>query len=131
MTDPAFLADSKRMLLEVTPVNGEKVQAHVAKMLATSERIKELANEATQLKGGVIQARLNWITAKGVAITAVTDDGRAIGFTQGGKSVTAVLEGAKVTIAGAAAKAKDLKAGLKCDIVYLGDGDVAQTIACP
>ena len=131
MTDPAFLADAKRTLLEVTPVNGEKVQAHVAKMLVTPERIKELANEATQLKGGVIQAKLNWLTARGVAITALKNDGRAISFMQGGKSVTAELEGAKVTIAGAAAKAEDLKPGLKCDIVYLGDGDVAQTIACP
>lgn len=131
MTDPAFLADAKRTLLEVTPVNGEKVQAHVAKMLATPERIKELANEATQLKGGVIQAKLNWLTAKGVAITGVKNDGRAISFLQGGKSVTAELEGAKVTIAGKEAKASDLKTGLKCDIVYLGDGDVAQTIACP
>lgn len=131
MTDPAFLADAKRTLLEVTPVNGEKVQAHVAKMLATPERIKELANEATQLKGGVIQAKLNWLTARGVAITAVKNGGRAVSFMQGGKSLTAELDGAKVTIAGAAAKAADLKPGLKCDIVYLGDGDVAQTIACP
>ena len=131
MTDPAFLADAKRTLLEVTPVNGEKVQAHVAKMLATPERIQELANEATQLKGGVIQAKLNWLTAKDAAITAVKNDGRAISFMQGGKSVTAELEGTKVTIAGKEAKAGDLKTGLKCDIVYLGDGDVAQTVACP
>ena len=131
MTDPAFLADAKRTLLEVTPVNGEKVQAHVAKMLATPERIKELANEATQLKGGVIQAKLNWLTAKGAAITAVRNDGRAISFLQGGKSVTAELDGTKVTIAGKEAKAADLKVGLNCDIVYLGDGDVAQTVACP
>lgn len=130
MTDPAFLADAKRTLLEVIPVNGVKVQAHVAKMLATPERIKELANEATALKGGVIQAKLNWLTAKGVAISAIKNDGRAISFQQGGKTVTAELEGAKVTIAGTEAKGDDLKAGLVCDIVYLGDGDVAQTVTC-
>jgi tripartite-type tricarboxylate transporter receptor subunit TctC len=131
MTDPAFLADAKKTQLEVTPVNGEKVQVHVAKMLATPERIKELANEATQLKGGVIQAKLNWITAKGAEITEVKGKGRGISFRQDGKTVSADLEGTKVTIAGAEAKGADLKPGLKCDIVYLGNNDVAQSVACP
>lgn len=131
MTDPAFLADAKKTQLEVTPVNGEKVQAHVAKMLATPERIKDLANEATQLKGGVIQAKLNWITAKGAEITEVKGKGRGISFRQDGKTVSANLNGTKVTIAGAQAKGVDLKPGLKCDIVYLGNNDAAQSVACP
>ena len=131
MTDPAFLADAKKTQLEVTPVNGEKVQVHVAKMLATPERIKELANEATQLKGGVIQAKLNWITVKGAEITEVNGKGRGISFVQDGKTVSAELEETKVTIAGAEAKGADLKPGLRCDIVYLGNGDVAQSVACP
>lgn len=131
MTDPAFLADAKKTQLEVTPVNGEKVQAHVAKMLATPERIKELANEATQLKGGVIQAKLNWITVKGAEIVEVKNKGRGISFRQDGKTMNAELEDTKVTIAGAEAKGADLKPGLKCDIVYLGNNDVAQSVACP
>lgn len=129
MKDPAFLADAKKMQLEVTPVNGEKVQAHVAKMLATPDRIKELANEATQLKGGVIQAKLNWITAKGAEITAVKKGD--ITFRQGGKTVRAELESTKIMVAGKEVKSSDLKPGLKCDIVYLGDGDVAQSVTCP
>jgi tripartite-type tricarboxylate transporter receptor subunit TctC len=131
MKDPAFLADAKKLQLEVTPVNGEKVQAHVAKMLATPEHIKELANEATQLKGGVIQAKLNWMTAKGAEITEVKSKGRGIDFRHDGKSVSAELSGTKVTIAGQAAKGAALKPGMKCDIVYLGNGDVAQSIVCP
>jgi hypothetical protein len=131
MADPAFLADAKKTQLEVTPVSGEKVQAHVAKMLATPERIKELADEATHLKGGVIQAKLNWITVKGAEITEVKSKGRSIAFKHDGKTATAALDGTKVTIAGQKAKRGDLKPGLTCDIVYLGDGDAAQSIACP
>jgi tripartite-type tricarboxylate transporter receptor subunit TctC len=131
MADPAFLADAKKLQLEVKPVNGEKVQAHVAKMMATPDRIKKLADEATHLKDGVVQAKLNWITVKGAEITDVKSKGRSIAFKHGGKTVTAALDGTKVTIAGQKAKRGDLKPGLKCDIVYLGDGDAAQSVACP
>ncbi|HEU0072026.1 MAG TPA: tripartite tricarboxylate transporter substrate-binding protein [Alphaproteobacteria bacterium] len=129
MTDPAFIADAKKSQLEVNWISGEKAQAHVAKMLATPQKVQDAANDATQLKGGVIQANLKWLTAKGVELTAVQRG--SIGFTYEGKPVKANLDDTKITVAGAEAKADALKAGQKCDVVFLGNNDVAQSIACP
>ena len=51
-------------------------------------------------------------------------------FTDSGKAVSAALEGAKITLAGEEAKTSDLKAGLTCDVVYLGNKDAAQSVTC-
>ena len=129
MLDPQFIADAKKSKLEVNWISGEKAQAHVAKMLATPQAVRDAANEATQLKGGVLQANLKWITVKDTALTNVSR--RDISFRDGGKEVKATLSGTKVMVGGAAAKASDLKAGQKCEVVYLGDGDAAQSVICP
>ena len=129
MLDPQFIADAKKSKLEVNWISGEKAQAHVAKMLATPQAVRDAANEATQLKGGVLQANLKWITVKDTALTNVSR--RDISFRDGGKEVKATLSGTKVMVGGAAAKAGDLKAGQKCEVVYLGDGDAAQSVICP
>jgi len=129
MLDAAFIADAKKSQLEVNWISGEKAQAHVAKMLATPQAVQDAANEATQLKGGVQQANLKWITVKDTALTKVSSE--AITFRDGGKEVQATLSGAKMMIGGAEAKAGDFKAGQKCEVVYLGNGDAAQSVICP
>ena len=132
MIDPAFLADAKKTQLEVTPVNGEKVQVHVAKMLATPERIKELANEATQLKDGVVQATLKWITARARRDHRGQGQGPCHSSSaRTGKRSPPIWKAPRSPSPGNEAKGADLKPGSTCDIVYLGDGDVAQTITCP
>ena len=50
MKDPEFLADAEKAHLETNWVDGEKTQAHVAKMMATPKRIQDLANAATVVK---------------------------------------------------------------------------------
>ena len=70
--DARFIADAKKSQLEVNWISGEKAQAHVAKMLATPQAVQDAANEATQLKGGVLQANLKWITVKDAALTKAT-----------------------------------------------------------
>lgn len=128
MIDPAFIAEAKKSQLEINWVNGEKTQAHVAKMMATPKDIQDRANDATQLKGGVLQVSLKWVTANSVELTGVKRD--EVAFRHDGKAVTADLVDTKITIAGAEAKAGDLKTGLVCDVVYLGSGDAAQSITC-
>lgn len=128
MNDPAFLADAKKARLEVNWITGERAQAHVAKMMATPKHIQDKANEATQLKDGVLQANLKWITAKNVELTKISR--RDIAFRDGGKTVTAALAGTKFTVGGKEAKAADIKPGMRCDVVYLGEGDAAQSVAC-
>jgi hypothetical protein len=53
-----------------------------------------------------------------------------IRFEHDGKPVMADAGEAQVTIAGKEAKSADLTAGLSCDISYLGNGDVARSVAC-
>ncbi len=48
--DPAFLAEAKRMNLEVSPTSGEEVQALVRKVFSTPPEIVEKAKQATTLK---------------------------------------------------------------------------------
>ncbi|HET9149658.1 MAG TPA: hypothetical protein VFO61_04170, partial [Alphaproteobacteria bacterium] len=67
---------------------------------------------------------------KATNLTAVEKKGKRIRFTDGGKAVMADTAGSAVTIGGAKAKASALKAGLTCDISYLGNGDNARSIAC-
>jgi tripartite-type tricarboxylate transporter receptor subunit TctC len=129
MTDPAFVAEAKRLQLEANWIPGDKVQAHVAKMIATPKEIQDRANEASLLKDGVVQANLKWITVKETKLSADAKGG-SVAFTDGGKPVSAALEGAKITVAGAEAKTSDLKAGLVCDVVYLGNKDAAQSVTC-
>jgi hypothetical protein len=129
MTDPAFVAEAKRLQLEANWIPGDKVQAHVAKMIATPKEIQDRANEASLLKDGVVQANLKWITVKETKLTADAKGG-SVAFTDGGKPVSAALEGAKITVAGAEGKTSDLKAGLVCDVVYLGNKDAAQSVSC-
>jgi hypothetical protein len=50
MKDPEFLADAEKAQLETNWVDGEKTQAHVARMMATPKRIQDLANAATVVK---------------------------------------------------------------------------------
>jgi hypothetical protein len=128
MTDPAFIADAKKSQLEVNWISGEKAQAHVAKMLATPQKVQDAANEATQMKDGVIQASLKWLTAKDAELTGVKKS--AVAFKHDGKVVNANLEDTKITVAGSEAKPDDLKAGQVCEIVYLGNNDVAQSVSC-
>ena len=129
MTDPAFIAEAKRLQLEANWIPGDKVQAHVAKMIATPQAIQDRANEASMLKDGVVQAALKWITVKETKLTADAKGG-SVAFTDGGKPVSAALAGAKITVAGSEAKAAALKAGLVCDVVYLGNKDAAQSVTC-
>jgi tripartite-type tricarboxylate transporter receptor subunit TctC len=128
MTDPAFIADAKKSQLEVNWISGEKAQAHVAKMLATPQAVQDAANEATQMKDGVVQASLKWLTVKDAELTGVKKS--AVAFRHDGKVVNANLEDTKISVAGAEAKADDLKAGQVCEIVYLGNNDVAQSVSC-
>ena len=129
MTDPAFIAEAKRLQLEANWIPGDKVQAHVAKMIATPQAIQDRANEASMLKDGVVQAALKWITVKETTLSADARGG-SVAFSDGGKPVTAALEGAKITVAGSEAKPADLKVGLVCDVVYLGNKDAAQSVTC-
>lgn len=129
MTDKAYLADAEKQGIPVNPVSGEEVQAFIAKLFKMPKDVVDRANHAADGDPTLVSdAKLNWITVKGAALTKVS--GRTISFTDKGKPVTASMGQTKVTIAGKEADRKELKAGQTCDVVYLGDGDDAQSVSC-
>ncbi len=129
MADPAYLADAGKQQIPVNPVSGEEVQAFIAKLFKMPKDVVDRANRAADGDPALVtEAKLNWITAKGVALTTVS--GRTIGFSDQGKPVTASIGETKITVAGKEADRKELKPGLNCDVVYLGNGDEAQSVAC-
>jgi hypothetical protein len=129
MADPAYLADAEKQQIPVNPVSGEEVQAFIAKLFKMPNDVVDRANHAADGDPALVtDAKLNWMTAKGVALTTVS--GRTIGFTDRGKPVTAAIGETQITVAGKEADRKELKPGLSCDVVYLGNGDEAQSVSC-
>lgn len=131
MKDPKFVADSKRVRLPLSPVSGAVVQDYIKKLFSTPQNIRDLAKKAAEPKEGAVgEAKLVWQTAKSVALSDIGKGGKTIAFKEGGHDVKVSTAAAKVTVAGKAAKASALKAGMTCDVVHLGDGDAAREIAC-
>lgn len=129
MKDAKFQATAKKQHLPLSPISGKQVADHVNKLFAMPKDIIDRANAATQVNPSAIgEAKLTWKTVSGVAIGGVKK--RKLAFSDGGKAVTADLSGTKITIAGKKAKSKALKAGMVCDIKYLGDGDAAESVTC-
>jgi tripartite-type tricarboxylate transporter receptor subunit TctC len=128
--DPALKAEANKQLMEIQPQRGEDIQKSIEKLVSTPKNIIALTDKVLENDMKAEQAKLNWIEVKGAKLTGIEDDGGTIAFADGGKPVKAGTAGAKISIAGQASKRGDLKQGLDCDISYLGNGDLARTIAC-
>ncbi|MGE0651969.1 MAG: Bug family tripartite tricarboxylate transporter substrate binding protein [Alphaproteobacteria bacterium] len=129
MNDPKFKATAKKSRVPLSPITGQQVQDHVAKLFTMPKSIIDRANAATQVNPSAIaDAKLTWKTAKGATIGGVKK--RKLQFTDGGKKVTADLSGTSITVKGKKAKRSALKAGMVCDVTYLGDGDAAGKVTC-
>lgn len=131
MQDPDLIAEANKQSMELSPSTGDEIQKQVAALAATPKSVIERTDKVLENElANVGDARLNWIDVKGATLSAVAAGGARFSFADNGRSVTASTEGAKIAIAGKAAKADQLKAGLVCDVSYLGDGDAARTIVC-
>ena len=130
INDPALHAEAAKQNMEFQPVRGEDIQREVARLAATSKDIVAIADKVLENEINVFDAKLNWIAVSASKLAAVEKKGRVIRFEDGGKAVMADTGEAQVTIAGKDAKSIDLKAGLVCDISYLGNGDMARSVAC-
>lgn len=129
MKDPKFQASAAKARLPLTPITGRQVQDHVTRLFAMPRDIVDRANAATLVNpAAMAEAKLAWKTVKGVAIGGV--EKRKLAFTDGGKAVTADLSDTNITVGGKEAKRSALKAGMVCDVKYLGDGDTAESVAC-
>jgi tripartite-type tricarboxylate transporter receptor subunit TctC len=129
MVDPKFMADAKKVRTPLSPISGQEVTAHIQRLFATPQSVIARANEASKLKAGdVSKAKLKWIVVKGTKIERIKK--RNVFFKDGGKTVRAGARRAKIYINGKKVKRKALKAGMMCDITYLGHKDAAKTITC-
>ena len=130
MNDPKFQAASTKARVPLSPITGQQVQDHVAKLFKTPKAIIARANAATDVNkaAAVADAKLDWKMVKGVKIDGVKK--RRVMFMDGGKKVSANMRRAKITIDGKKVKRKAVKAGLTCDITYLGDKDAAKKMTC-
>lgn len=130
INDPQLRAEADKQLMEIEPQKGEEIQRSVETLIATPRRIVELTDKVLENEMKLERAKLNWIEVPGAALTAVEDGGGTIAFADAGKPVKAGTAGAKISVDGKDARRGDLKAGLVCDISYLGNGDLARTIVC-
>ncbi|MGE0652070.1 MAG: tripartite tricarboxylate transporter substrate-binding protein [Alphaproteobacteria bacterium] len=126
--DKQLLAEAKKARVDIAPLTGEQVAKIVADAYAAPEDVKELLRTA-------INAPQKLEKAKTVKVSTTIKDlkkkGRVVAFEAKGKDQTArVGRKTKITVAGKAAKAGDLKKGMACTVDYYGDGGQARTIAC-
>ncbi|HET9149585.1 MAG TPA: tripartite tricarboxylate transporter substrate-binding protein [Alphaproteobacteria bacterium] len=130
MADKAYLADAAKLRIPVNPVSGADAQAYIAKLFHTPKDVIARADRAADgVPALITEAKLNWIDVKATTIEDVKKS--RVTFKDNGKTVRASASGkTHVTIGGQKADRKALKAGLVCDIRYLGDGDAADSIAC-
>jgi hypothetical protein len=130
MNDKAYLADAEKQRIPVNPISGEDAQAFIEKLFKMPKDVIERGNRAADGNPSLVSdARLNWIDVKGTTIDAVEKS--RIVFKDEGRTVKADAgDGTNITVAGQKANKGALKAGLVCDVRYLGDGDAAGEIAC-
>lgn len=127
MNDKAFQETADKMQLPLSPIDGEEVDRHIKKLFATPKSVIDRANRATEVVE-IGEAKLMWRTVKAAKLESV--DERGVGFLDEGKRVSADLAGTPVKVGGETKKATDLKTGMTCDIVYLGDRDATRSIDC-
>lgn len=126
MNDPSFHETAKKMQVPLAPISGTLVQAHVEKLFAMPKTIVDRANAATEIN--TVEAKLTWKEAKGVRIENVS--ARSISFKDGGKAVTSDLADTDIKVGGEKRAVADIKAGMSCDVVYLGDRDATKSLSC-
>ena len=130
MQDKEFLADADRQTMEIFPSRGDDLQAEVVALTTTPQTIVALTDKVVENEYNVFDVKLNWLTAKDAVVSGVESDGRMLAFSTNGKTTKADIGNAKINIGGVAAKPADLKAGLTCDISYLGANDLARELNC-
>lgn len=129
MADAKYKADATKVRTPLSPITGQEVTAHIKRLFATPKSVIARANEATKLKAGdVSKVKLKWILVKGTKIERIKK--RNVFFKHGTKTVRAGARRAKIYVDGKKVKRKALKAGMVCDITYLGHRDAAKTIKC-
>jgi Tripartite tricarboxylate transporter family receptor len=130
MADPSFVIDANKAQLDVNPVSPERLAELVKRTYALPPSLVARINALQKPTGPLDRVQFKSVRAK------LGDSGGKARFPielldNGRKEFVLVNEDStKVTIAGKQGEISALKAGMTCAISYLGDGTVAESVAC-
>ncbi len=131
LRDPVFVAEARRMKLDLAPVPGAEIARLIGALAATPKELLDAAAEATRntAKTRIGKASIPVETMSGV-IAGIKRGGRSITFERGGEKRKVRVSGrhTKISIAGAKAARGALAAGMACVLTYRGT--TAKKIDC-
>ncbi len=127
-SSPEFLAEAKKLRVEVNPISGERLEEMFKEAYSAPAHIRAMLVAAAQPPGAVEEAKTVKATAP---LSEVVREGRTIVFAKDGKQARAnIARDTKITVGGKEAKQTDLKAGMTCEIDYYGDMGQATAVSC-
>ena len=131
MADPVFLAEAKKIKLDLAPESGPEVHKLIAELAATPKEMLAAAAAATvnRAKTEIDKAVIPIETLSGTII-GIKRGGRSVTIGQGGKKRKVRVSGRRtqILVAGAKKKRKALKLGMACTLTY--QGSAAKKIDC-
>ncbi len=124
--DPAFVKAGKRLKIDISPIDGDKVAAILDDLKKTPPAV--LAKYKAIMAS---RPPIPLVTHTG-PVTATKKGGRRVFISYKGKEVKAKVSGSrtKVTIDGKKAKRKAIKVGMTCTFTYASAGSTAKKIDC-
>jgi tripartite-type tricarboxylate transporter receptor subunit TctC len=128
--DPEFIKLGKKQFSDAfAPMYGEAVEALVRDLGDTNESTIAFIDRLRRQQGLPVDQRAKSVK---VALEDIKRGGRILMFKVGGKGQSARVSSSKtaVRIAGKKAKRAALKSGMKCEITYPGNAQVATEVAC-
>ena len=130
--DDRFLKAADKSRLDITAVDGERVERILNNIYGAPDKIVNRAKEAVKPgKTEVVVKKIPVYTVKS-KLTGVRDGGRQIRFVDNGEEAKAKVSGSrtKIFIAGKKAQRKSLQADMSCEIEYQGSGSEAKKVSC-
>ena len=131
MVDPVFVAETKKIKLDVAPVSGPEVRKLIADLAATPKELLAAAAAATvnRSKTDIDKAVIPIEMLSGT-ILQIKRGGRSVTIGQGGKKQKVSVSGRRtaILVGGAKKKRKALKLGMACTLTH--QGSAAKKIDC-
>lgn len=132
MKDKKFLAETKKIKLEINPVTGSEIEKGIKELYAYPKEIVEAAKKSLTYEGNIkISKAVIPVETMSGTIASVKRGGRRVTFTgaDGKKKKTRVSgRNTVIMVGGKKAKRKALKEGLKCKLTF--QASAAKKIEC-
>lgn len=131
--DNGYLADAKKVKLDIDPLGGRAVQNLVTEIMSTPPDVVQAAKVAAAQTGNMYikKVKVRLIKDEG-PIAKIKKGGRRIYIKKHGKLLKAKISGSRteITVNGKKTKRKALKIGMTCVLTYPGPGTEAKKVDC-